>query len=110
MTLLFGGIYLVGRVVVTPPQTHPAILLASIPLGALLGILVAKFEGIRTRRPQQGHRRSVSEARWYLFGLAGTGVALSQVLPPASLEWLVLGMTTLTTAAASHAWLKARRA
>jgi hypothetical protein len=112
MTALFTCIYFGCRAIVTPPRTHPALLLLTILLGAVLGMLVAKWEmAIRSDRlgPRRGHRRSASQARWYLFGLAGTGLALSQVLPSASLEWLALGMTGVTTGAAGHAWWKMRR-
>ena len=107
MTLMVVGLYLAVRLVVTPPQTHPALLLASIPSGALCGLLAAKWEATKGQRPQRGRRgMPVSAARWYLFGLAGAGLALAQALPPAGLEWLALGLTALGAGGAGHAWLK----
>jgi hypothetical protein len=73
---------------------------------------VAKWEAAsrnERRRTGRGRRRSGSEARWYLFGLAGGGLVLAQVFPAAALEWLALGLTALTIGAASHAWMTARR-
>jgi hypothetical protein len=109
MTAIAVGLYFLVRFTVTPTRSHPALLLVTIGLGAVAGLLVAKWEATRGRRPQQGHRRSVSDARWYVFGLAGAGLLLSQAIPPAALDWLPLGLTALTTGAASHAWLTARR-
>lgn len=111
MTALITFIYFAVWYTVTPSRTHPAMLLPIIFLGAVLGILVAKWEttGHRDRGgPRRGHRRSASEARWYVFGLAGGGLVLAQMLPATALEWLALGLTALTTGGASHAWVTAR--
>lgn len=101
-------LYLVGRLIVTPAQTHPAILLAGLPLAALIGVLVAKAQTSRARRPQRGRRLSASDGRWYVFGLAGAGIGLSQAMPPTFLEWLTLGLVGLMAGAASHAWYEER--
>jgi len=109
MTALFTGLYLAIRSIVTPPQTHPVVLLPTVLLGAVLGALTAKWqESARDdRRNRRGHRRSTSEARWYLFGLAGLGLLLSRWFPATSLEWLAVGLVALTTGGASHAWVTA---
>lgn len=110
MTALVISLYIAGRSIVTPPRTHPALLLPTVLLGGVLGVLVAKWEatGHNKLRGSRGHRRSASEARWYLFGLTGLGLVLSRVLPVAAWEWLLLGMAALGTGAASHAWMTAR--
>ena len=112
ITALIIGLYFAVRFIVTPPQTHPALLLPAILLGAVLGALVATWEATADegRRGDGGSRRerTASEARWYLFGLTGLALVLAPLLPATTLEWLVLGLTALTAGGAGHAWVTAR--
>lgn len=111
MAASFIGLYFAVRLIVTPPRTHPALLLPAVLLGAPLGVLLAKWETAeRSGRwgHRRGQRRSAPEARWYVFGLAGSGLVLAQVFPSTALEWLALGLTALTASAAGHAWMTRR--
>lgn len=109
MTALCIGLYFAVRFIVTPPRTHPGLLAPTIFLGAVLGVVVANWTQLhRDRLRRLGDRRVTSEARWYVFGLAGAALLLARVFPAAGLEWLALGLTALTAGGAGHAWITAR--
>ena len=68
-----ASLYLVVRLVITPPQTHPLWLLAVLGVGGVLGTVIAPHTSLRQRKPPDRRSLSTTDARWFVFGLAGGG-------------------------------------
>jgi peptidoglycan/LPS O-acetylase OafA/YrhL len=110
------ALYFTIRAVSESDQTHPALLVPGIVLGAAVGVLVGRREAaslqaserIGNRGPGSRRPASRSAARSAVVGLAGCGLLLAQVLSTGGMEWVLLGGVAVMVGGAGHAWVVAR--
>lgn len=116
LAAMLVALYFTIRAVSTAAQTHPALLVPGVLLGAAIGVLVGRGEAATLGAPERiGHRgrrrqRALprSAARSAVAGLAGCGLILAQVLSTRAVEWVLLGGVALMVGGAGHAWVMAR--